>query len=95
MTSHRDRITPDIDRQLRLLERLPRDAYEHWRSITPVDTGRARRSTRLRGDTIVARYPYAERLDQGYSKQAPDGMSKPTEKFVEQRIEKISRKGRD
>ena len=32
--------------------------------------------------TINADYPYAKRLDQGYSKKAPRGMSKPTGEFI-------------
>lgn len=55
---------------------------------TPVDTGRARKSTVLRDNEIQAQYPYAQRLDKGYSKQAPDGMTKPTEKYIEQYVKK-------
>jgi hypothetical protein len=46
--------------------------------LTPVDTGNARKSTVTQGtDTIFADYAYAKRLDQGWSGQARDGMSKP------------------
>ena len=41
---------------------------------------------------IQANYPYAQRLDEGWSKQAPDGMSKPTEQFIDNRLKKIMRK---
>lgn len=53
-------------------------AYNYFRNITPEDTGNAKRKTKKEGtDTIFANYAYAKRLDQGYSRQAPDGMSKP------------------
>ena len=45
---------------------------------TPVRTGNARRSTSLKSDVISANYNYASKLDQGYSKQSPQGMSEPT-----------------
>jgi hypothetical protein len=70
---------------------LAREAYDYFRGITPiarVNGGNARRSTRLQGDEIQADYPYAQRLDDGYSPQAPKGMTKPTEKFIQEYIRK-------
>jgi hypothetical protein len=32
----------------------------------------------LSGNEIQANYPYAQRLEEGWSTQAPDGMTKPT-----------------
>lgn len=72
------------------VQQIPQDAYNYFVSITPIDTGNARRSTRLQGKTIEANYAYAQRLDEGYSKQAKDGMSKPTEKFIRNRIKQIT-----
>lgn len=40
--------------------------------------GNARRSTKLRNNDIEANYPYAKRLEEGYSSQAPNGMTEPT-----------------
>lgn len=65
---------------------LPEETYDYFVAATPVRTGRARRSTSLSGNTVTADYPYAERLDEGYSRQSPKGMSEPTERFLEQRI---------
>jgi hypothetical protein len=45
---------------------------------TPIDTGNARAKTTKTATEIQASYPYAKRLDQGYSKQSRDGMTKPT-----------------
>jgi hypothetical protein len=85
-------ITASVRRIQSLLDKIPQQAYNHWVTITPKDTGNARRRTKLKGNEIQANYAYAERLDTGWSKQAPDGMSKPTEKFIAQRLKQIIRK---
>lgn len=59
-------------------EAIAKEVFDYFVSITPIDKGNARRRTKLQGDTIHANYPYATRLDTGYSNQAKDGMSKPT-----------------
>lgn len=74
------------------LDKLPREIYNFWVNITPKDTGNARNKTKLQGKVIHAKYPYAERLDQGWSKQASDGMTKPTEREIQRRVNKIIRK---
>ncbi len=75
------------------LEKIPnqvlKDAYSYFVSTTPVRSGRARRSTERRGDSIVAAYPYAQRLDEGWSRQAPDGMTKPTQEYIDRRINEL------
>ena len=68
-------------------------AFAFFKSITPIDTGWARKHTRLVKNNIEANYPYASILDKGRhmttsgmrgSKQAPDGMSEPTiKKFAD------------
>jgi hypothetical protein len=40
--------------------------------------GNARRNTKLQNNNIDANYPYAKRLEEGYSSQAPNGMTEPT-----------------
>lgn len=87
-----DRITPNIERIQKQLDAFPREAFTFWVSVTPIDKGGARRKTKLRGNTIIADYPYAQRLNEGWSKQAPEGMAKPTEIFLEQRLKEILRK---
>lgn len=73
---------------------LPLTAYKYWRKITPIDTGNARRRTKLRKNVIHAKYPYAERLDDGYSKQAPRGMYEPTLDHLRRTLDKRLRKKR-
>ena len=62
-------------------------AADYVKSITPIRTGNARAHTYYQSpNTIKADYPYARRLDEGYSPQAPQGMSEPTEKYVEKLV---------
>ena len=73
----------------RQLNKLPGEAYDVFYDETPVRTGNARSKTRLRGDTIDANYPYAGRLDDGYSRQSPRGMVEPTKKYLRRRVRQI------
>ena len=72
------------------LNKLPKDAYNYFYAQTPIRTGNARMNTRLSGSNVIeANYPYAGKLDKGYSRQAPQGMIVPTEKFVRQKLKSI------
>ena len=77
---------------------LPKETYDYFKSVTPIDTGNARRKTKLTGTTIRADYPYAEPLDRGHSKQALQGnppgagMTGPTEKWLNKRVKQIKGK---
>lgn len=66
-------------------------AFDFFKNITPIRSGNAKNNTRLVKNTIEAKYNYASVLDagRGYrngqmrgSTQAPQGMSKPTQKEV-------------
>jgi hypothetical protein len=88
---------------------LAKVAYKTWHQETPVGDpsswkntktpagytpGNARRKTTLKNDTIHANYAYATRLDNGWSKQSPNGMSKPAMDAVVAYIKsKLSNKG--
>lgn len=87
-----NQISPSLERIRRDLQRVPRQALDFWVKSTPRRSGNARSKTQLRGQTIEANYAYARRLDQGYSRQAPKGMSKPTETYVQQLLRRIIRK---
>ena len=83
-TKEFDKLVQRAEEEIR---EIPRDAYLFFKQSTPYRKGNARRNTRLvNGDTIVAAYPYAERLDEGYSKKAPAGMTEPTEKYIEKTL---------
>jgi hypothetical protein len=65
---------------------LTKVAYKKFVEVTPVDKGNARRNTKKQGNEIVANYPYATRLEEGYSKQAPQGMSEPTIEYIQEYV---------
>ena len=56
---------------------------------TPVRSGNARRHTSRMSNEIDAAYPYAKRLDEGWSHQSPAGMVAPTIQAVREYIKKI------
>lgn len=85
----KDNISKSIDNILRKIDDLPQEAYREFVKDTPVRSGNARRKTRLSGNKIIAGYNYAQKLDEGYSRQAPDGMTKPTEEFIKKRMTQI------
>ena len=68
--------------------KMANGAYRVFYSNTPVRSGNARSKTELRQDTIQANYPYATRLDNGYSKQRPKGMVAPTMAWLKAYVKK-------
>lgn len=77
-----NKITPSLNTQQARIQALPKSAYNFFVSVTPIDTGYARSRTRLRSNQIHADYPYAIPLDKGWSRQARQGMTRPTEQFI-------------
>lgn len=93
-----NKMSASLKRIQRKLDKVPQEAYKEFVKNTPVKTGNARRNTRLKGNTIEANYQYAQVLDKGRhmtnrgmrgSEQAPQGMSKPTQEFIQKRITQI------
>ena len=84
-----DALTKELESIKKELKQVPQDSLQKFKSLTPIRSGNARRRTTLKGDTIQANYPYAERLDEGYSKQAPKGMTEPFDKWYQDKIKKI------
>ena len=78
------------------LEDLPDDVWESAGNFfiekTPRQSGNAQRRTRVRRRRIEANYPYAQRLDEGWSKQAPRGMSEPTLDHIESEVDRLTRR---
>jgi len=91
--------TSDLERLIKknqkVGERVVERAYDYFVKVTPYRTGNARNSTHILGDnrTILADYPYAKRLDTGWSRQAPKGMTEPTmaklEQWTDQELRKL------
>ena len=84
-----DLITPSLELKIAELKRLPQRTFQKFVSVTPKRTGNARSSTRLVNEVIRADYAYAEPLDKGKSKQAPDGMTKPTVEWLRRQANNI------
>ena len=82
-------VTQSLNVMINKLKLIHAEAFKEFVKATPKRTGRARNSTRLSGNTIVADYPYAKQLDDGSSPKAPDGMTKPTEDFINKRVSQI------
>lgn len=85
----KNNITPVLKKQQVAVDRIPKDALKVFVQKTPIKKGNARRKTKLRGNSIDANYPYAQRLNEGYSKQSPEGMVNPTVEFIKQRFRQI------
>jgi hypothetical protein len=88
----KNNVTPSLKRIQNSLDKVPTEAYNFFKNITPIRSGNARRKTKLQRDTIKAEYEYATELDSGKSRQAPIGMSKPTEDFITSRVKAIMRR---
>lgn len=87
--SGQDNISQELKSIQRQLRALPRQAHAEFVDLTPVRSGNARRRTRLNNNTITADYAYATRLDQGSSRQAPQGMTDPWTKWMAQQLKRI------
>jgi len=83
----------EFQKMLDNLEELPEQSmkkvYPYYKSETPVRSGNARNQTKLKGQTINSDYAYAGRLDEGWSKQAPMGFTKPSISRLDKIIDNI------
>lgn len=79
--------TREFDQLMKELQALPdktvAKAGAYFKSVTPKRTGNARSKTRIKDKKIEANYAYAGRLDEGWSNQAPKGMTEPTLTYIE------------
>lgn len=67
-----------FDNLQKLPEKAMKEAYPFLKKTTPIKSGNARNKTRLNKLSIQSKYPYAGRLDEGWSKQASNGFTDPT-----------------
>lgn len=87
----------EFERRIKQLEQqlddtvMAQKAYQVFEQNTPELTGNAKRKTILRANVIEANYPYAGRLDDGYSKKKPNGMTEPTIKFLKDYVKKVGK----
>lgn len=97
----RNLLTPALKKIRAQINNLPVDLHKKMVDLTPIDTGHARRSTRLvNKKRIQAAYAYAAVLDKGRhmtnrgargSKQAPKGMTGPLREWYRQHIRQLLR----
>lgn len=67
-------INPRLKKLRKNFKKIVKEGHDEFVKQTPIDTGNARRKTDLKDNEIQGNYPYSVRLQNGYSKQAPDGM---------------------
>ena len=86
----RQEIKPHVKNIQRELDKVPAKSLEFFKygAPTPVKTGNARNNTRLVGEEIRADYPYATKLNEGSSQQAPAGMSEPTIEHIRRLVDR-------
>jgi hypothetical protein len=89
----KDNITPGVENIIKVLQQtLPQVAADTFKANTPIRTGNARRKTRKQGMNVRAGYPYATELEKGRSRQAPEGMAKPTSQTLNKYLKRELRK---
>jgi hypothetical protein len=72
-----------------IADEVMKDATPFMKSKTPIRSGNARRNTKQKNKTtILADYAYADRLDTGWSDQAPGGFTDPTIEYIEQLVDR-------
>ena len=92
MTSFTTNALNKYKRMARDLSDLPDEALDKFKDLTPVRSGNARRHTTRTGNTIEANYNYASKLDEGSSRQAPRGMTKPFREWLAKKYKEIIKK---
>lgn len=79
-----------MSKALNALDDLPEFAETTMKANTPiarVNGGNARRNTELRGNRVVADYPYAQRLEDNWSPQTRgQGIIAPTEQAIQKEV---------
>ena len=92
-----NKVIADHNRELDQLVRLiSTDLLDTVKEKTPVKSGRAKRGWRLKKEgklkyNVSNRVPYISRLDEGYSNQAPKGITRPATREVLNRANRRTR----
>lgn len=91
------RSIKDLQTQVQgLIKDIKEKTYQTARSLTPVDSGYARsqwkKRDQARGFKVTNATPYIPFLDQGWSRQAPKGITKPTVRTITGYIKTKSRR---
>lgn len=82
-------IMKDLHKQsAEFIETIMKDVKDVAKQNTPVDTGRAQRGWRSKGNDVLNNVEYITYLEDGHSKQAPNGIASPTIKEINRRYRK-------
>ena len=88
-----------VDKMFKELAGMPaevmKETYTVYKNNTPIRSGNAKNRTKLETKLkIGGRYPYAGKLDEGWSKQSPKGMTEPSLKaldgFIKNYIKRVT-----
>jgi len=78
-----------MDQAKKAVADLPEFAEDVMKAYTPKNTGNARRNTSLQGSSVVADYPYAQRLEDNWSPQTDGlGILGPTERAIQKEVDR-------
>jgi hypothetical protein len=78
-----------MNKALTALDDLPEFAEGAMQANTPIRSGNARNNTKLRGNKVVAAYPYAQRLEDNWSPQTRgQGIIAPTEQAIQKEVDR-------
>ena len=90
ITRTQDQITPALGDITKGLNKFPTNALKKVKELTPVKTGNARNHTKLiQNKTITGDYSYSGALNEGKSRQAPNGIVEPFIPWAEEQLLKI------
>jgi hypothetical protein len=83
-------IGKEVEQQIDVVAQV---YLEEAQKATPIKSGRARRSwnkdVQRQGFTVENTVPYIGRLEEGYSKQAPKGITGPTLRRANKRTQRL------
>lgn len=91
VVKNKRRTTRQLEREKdAFVGRLSDSLLVNAKKFTPIDQGRARRGWRkekgFRQIQVVNRVPYIDALENGHSKQAPNGITRPAVRETLRRI---------
>lgn len=90
ITRTQDQITPSLTEMAKGINKFPAKALVKVKQLTPVKTGNARSHTVLQNNkTITGNYTYAGALNDGKSRQAPQGIVTPFIPWADAEVLKI------
>lgn len=72
----------------KVIDNVLDDTIKIAKKHTPIDTGLARRSWRRKAKSVVNNTDYIIPLEDGHSRQSPDGIGRPTVKEVKANFKK-------